>query len=171
MIITEIKDFSQTLYETSREYFLSLKRDDLLMKSQISLVWWYLVAKQFETLWILHFSPIVWKYHYHDYYVSTAHNANKVMIALSDQKITVDCELIKPRDPSLLTTKISSWNDFYIQWCGKECVVKYLNLPFSEVENCLYHTITPTTVEVSYHDSSFQIPYKIEQGYCFALLW
>ncbi|MDR0369810.1 MAG: hypothetical protein LBH96_04850 [Candidatus Peribacteria bacterium] len=68
------------------------------------------------------------------YTYAISHSHNQLFFAVDEQNITVDVEKIIERDEALLynlpllNTAFSLWENFYFQWCAKECLVKYLNL-------------------------------------------
>jgi len=129
----------ENLYQEARAFFLQQWRSDLLVKDQISLIWAYLVTKYFRENWKPKFSFIEWVYSYEDLYFSTSHTDNLLMIAVDDTQIAVDFEYMHPRDASLLNdvklphSKFSPWENFYIQWTAKECLVKFLDLTSNEM--------------------------------------
>ena len=80
------------------------------------------------------------KYEYQWLFFSTSHCDDLVMIAVDTKKIAVDIECIHPRDESLLknvhvpNSPYDSRENFYLQRCAKECLVKYLNLKAEDMD-------------------------------------
>ena len=62
------------------------------------------------------------------------------MIAVDTKQVAVDLECIHPRDESLLKnvhfpeSPYSQRENFYLQRCAKECLVKYLNLKAEDMD-------------------------------------
>ena len=73
-------------------------------------------------------------------FFSTSHSEDMLAITIDSKKVAVDVEYIRPRDESLLQnvhvpdSPFSPRENFYLQWCAKECLVKYLDLINSEME-------------------------------------
>ena len=74
------------------------------------------------------------------YIYAISHSNDQLFFAVDFQNITVDVEKIVPRDTSLLEdvpsfSYFSVRKKFYMQRCAKECLVKYLNLTSSEMDD------------------------------------
>ena len=73
-------------------------------------------------------------YTYEEMFFTTSHSDDFLMLAVDNKKVAVDIEIIHNRDVSLLrnvkipNSKYSKWENFYIQRCAKECLVKFLDL-------------------------------------------
>lgn len=73
-------------------------------------------------------------------FFSLSHSEDFMMIAIDNKKVAVDIEVIHHRDVSLLrNVKIprspyTKRENFYIQRCAKECLVKFLNLTSSDTK-------------------------------------
>jgi hypothetical protein len=97
-------------------------------------------------------------------------------LGLDTQNIVVDVEKIIERDFSLLSPSVMTREAFYLQWCVKECLVKFLNL--SSLEEVLEQKIAiPNNVGeefvqvvVTYQGNTYPAMVKQEQGYVFALM-
>ena len=130
---------SETLYQEARWFFLQQWRSDLLSRSPSGLVWAYLVTQQMHKLGKTHFSFMNWIHVFEDIYFSTSHSRDMIITAVDSKKVAVDLEYIVPRDESLLQTShvpdspYSPRENFYLQRCAKECLVKYLDLQSSEI--------------------------------------
>lgn len=135
------------LYTEAKAFFLKQWRSDLLYKQSNSLIGAYLITKHMYESWKDWFSFIDGIYHYQDWFFSTSHSQDFLLLAISNKKVAVDMEIIQQRDQSLLKSIqnfpsiLKGWNDwkkselklsdrekFYIQRCAKECLVKFLNL-------------------------------------------
>ena len=79
-------------------------------------------------------------YTYEEMFFSTSHSDDFLMLAIDNKKVAVDIEIIHHRDVSLLrnvkipNSKYSKRENFYIQRCAKECLVKFLNLTSTEMK-------------------------------------
>jgi phosphopantetheinyl transferase len=86
---------------------------------------------------------------YEELYFSTAHSEDLLVVAIDSKKVAVDVEHIQPRDESLLQnvhvpdSSYSLWENFYLQWCAKECLVKYLDLTSSEMNEMTVSAFMP----------------------------
>ena len=64
-----------------------------------------------------------------------------LVVAIDTKKVAVDIEYIHPRNESLLQnvripdSQYSPRENFYLQWCAKECLVKYLDLTNTETSD------------------------------------
>ena len=72
-------------------------------------------------------------------YFSVSHSEDIIAVTIDSKKVAIDLEYIRPRDESLLQnvkipdSPFSPWENFYLQRCAKECLVKYLDLTSSEM--------------------------------------
>ena len=129
------------LYEEAKWFFLQQWRSDLLVKEHNSLIWAYLVTKYLRENWKPWFHFMDWVYSYENLYFSTSHSEDILMIAVDTRKIAVDIEHINPRDESLLhsakipRSSFSPRENFYLQRCAKECLVKLLNLTNNDMKD------------------------------------
>jgi len=127
-------------YQEARWYFLQQWRSDLLSREPSSLIGAYLVTQQMFKLWKTWFSFISGVHSYEEMYFSTSHSEDLIAVAIDFKKVAVDLEYIRPRDESLLQnvhvpdSPYSPWENFYLQRCAKECLVKYLDLTSSEMQ-------------------------------------
>ena len=61
-------------------------------------------------------------------------------MAIDTKKVAVDLEYIRERDESLLKnvhipdSQYGPWENFYLQRCAKECVVKFLDVTNNEMQ-------------------------------------
>lgn len=108
-----------------------------------------MVTQQMFKLGKTGFSFIEWAFSYEELYFSTAHSEDLLVVAIDSKKVAVDVEYIKPRDESLLQnvhvpdSSYSPWENFYLQWCAKECLVKYLDLTSSEINEMTVSAFMP----------------------------
>lgn len=137
------------LYQEAKNYFLQQWRSDLASREQNSLIWAYLITQHMHKSWKTWFSFVEWVYTYEDLYFSTSHTWDLLMIAIDTKKVAVDIEYTHPRDASLLYninmphSPYSPWENFYIQWSAKECLVKFLNLTSMEIHNMSFVSFDP----------------------------
>jgi len=130
---------NDALYQEAKWYFLSQWRSDLLSREPSSLIGAYFVTQQMFKLWKTWFSFISWVHFYEDMYFSVSHSEDIIAVTIDSKKVAIDLEYIRPRDESLLQnvripdSPFSPWENFYLQWCAKECLVKYLDLTSSEI--------------------------------------
>lgn len=131
---------SESLYEEAKWFFLQQWRSELLSRSPSGLVWAYLVTQQMYKLWKTNFVFLNWIHFFEDVYFSTSHSRDMIITAVDSKKVAVDLEYIYPRNESLLQnahipdSPYSPRENFYLQWCAKECLVKYLDLQSSAME-------------------------------------
>jgi len=137
------------LYQEAKWFFLQQWRSDLLSRQPSALVWAYLITQQMYKLWKTWFSFINWVHYFEEIYFSTAHSRDLLVIAIDSKKVAVDTEYINTRDESLLQnvhipdSPFSPRENFYLQWCAKECLVKYLDLTSSEMEEMTVTAFMP----------------------------
>ena len=131
---------NELLFQEAKWFFLQQWRSDLLSREPSSLIGAYLVTQQMFKIWKTWFSFINWIHSYEEMFFSTSHSEDMLAITIDSKKVAVDVEYIRPRDESLLQnvhvpdSPFSPRENFYLQWCAKECLVKYLDLINSEME-------------------------------------
>lgn len=136
-------------YQEARWYFIQQWRSDLLSREPSSLIWAYLVTQQMFKLWKTWFSFISWVHSYEEMYFSTSHSEDLIVVTIDSKKVAVDLEHVRPRDESLLQnvhipdSPFSPWEDFYLQWCVKECLVKYFDLTSAEMGDMIVKAYLP----------------------------
>ena len=127
------------LYQEAKWFFLQQWRSDLLSRTPSGLVGAYLVTQQMYKLWKSNFSFINWVHYFEEVYFSTSHSRDLLVLAVDTKKVAVDIEYIHPRDESLLQnvhipdSPFSPRENFYLQRCAKECLVKYLDSTSTEM--------------------------------------
>ena len=127
------------LYEEAKWFFLSQWRSDLLVRAPSSLIWAYLVTQYMRKKWKTQFSFMEWVYSCEELFFSLSHSEDMIWMAIDTKKVAVDLEYIRERDESLLKnvhipdSQYSPWENFYLQRCAKECVVKFLNVNSKEI--------------------------------------
>lgn len=131
---------NELLYQEARWYFLQQWRSDLLTRETSSLVGAYLVNQYMLKVWKTWFSFTEWVYSYEELFFSISHSEDLIAVAIDTKKIAVDLEYIRNRDDSLLQnihipdSSYSERENFYIQRCSKECLVKFLSLTSEEMQ-------------------------------------
>lgn len=129
------------IYQEAKTFFLQWGRSDLLYKSRESLIWAYMITKYMHENRKIWFDFQEWIYSYEDLFFSTSHKNDTLVIIIDSNKVAVDLEFILPRDESLLnwitilSEDFSKRENFYIQRCAKECLIKYLDLNIEEMQN------------------------------------
>ena len=132
---------TEALYNQAREFFLKQWRSDFLSKTKNSLIWRYLVNQYMLDNWKPWFSFEEWIYSYQDLYFSTSYSNDIIAVLIDNKKVAIDIEHLVNRDESLLKDlkilddSLTEWENFYIQWCWKECLFKYLDLNIHESMN------------------------------------
>ena len=127
------------LYEEARWFFLSQWRSDLLVRAPSSLIWAYLVTQYMWKKWKTQFSFMEWVYSYEELFFSLSHSEDMIWMAIDTKKVAIDLEYIRERDDSLLKnvripdSQYSPRENFYLQRCAKECVVKFLDVNSNEM--------------------------------------
>ena len=159
-------DVRESLYQEAKNFFLNHWFSSFLSLKKSSLIGRYLVFRTLISKWVDLSCFREWIYKIWQRYFSVSHSRDKLCYLIWLQKVAVDLEKIVPRDLSLLQNGISSRDTFYLQWCAKECLVKYLDLDFSEVEKMKIQTISEDTVIVQYFEKVYSLFYVIENGYC-----
>jgi phosphopantetheinyl transferase len=82
-------------------------------------------------------------------FFSTSHSRDLLVLAIDTKKVAVDIEYVNTRDESLLQnvripdSPFSPWENFYLQRCAKECLVKYLDLTSSEMSEMTVTAFMP----------------------------
>ena len=128
-----------TLYEQAKWFFLSQWRSDLLVRAPSSLIWAYLVTQYMWGRWKTQFSFMEWVYSCEEFYFSLSHSEDMIWMAIDTKKVAIDLEYIRERDDSLLKnvripdSQYGPWENFYLQRCAKECVVKFLDINSKEM--------------------------------------
>lgn len=131
---------TEPLYVEAKEFFIKQWRSDLLVKKPSSLVWAYLVTKEMYNLWKIWFTFVDWIYSYEWMFFSISHSKDLIVIAIDSKKVAVDVEYIHPRNEILLQnsnipdSSYSQRENFYLQRCAKECLVKFLDLTSTEMQ-------------------------------------
>ena len=129
------------IYQKAKSFFLQEWRSDLMVKDQNSLIWAYLVTQYLRQNGKPNYMFVDGVYTYEEMYFSTSHSDDFLVIAVDNKKVAVDIEFIHHRDASLLrNVKIlkspyNNWENFYIQWSAKECLVKFLNLTSNDMKD------------------------------------
>jgi len=129
-----------TLYEEAKWFFLWQWRSDLLVRAPSSLIWAYLVTQYMRKRGKSQFSFMEWVYSCEELFFSLSHSEDMIWMAIDTKKVAVDLEYIRERDESLLKnvrvpdSQYSPWENFYLQRCAKECVVKFLDITNKEMQ-------------------------------------
>ena len=82
-------------------------------------------------------------------YFSVSHSEDIIAVTIDSKKVAIDLEYVRPRNESLLQnvhvpdSPFSPWENFYLQWCAKECLVKYLDSTSAEIENMVVKAFLP----------------------------
>ena len=80
-----------------------------------------------------------WVHSCEELFFSLSHSEDMIWMAIDIKKVAVDLEYIRERDESLLKdvhipdSQYSPRENFYLQRCAKECVVKFLDLNSNEM--------------------------------------
>ena len=129
-----------SLYEEARWFFLSHWRSDLLVRAPSSLIGSYLITQYMWGKWKTQFSFMEWVYSCEELFFSLSHSEDMIWMAIDTKKVAVDLEYIRERDDSLLKnvhipdSQYTPRENFYLQRCAKECVVKFLNINSNEMQ-------------------------------------
>jgi len=183
-----IQEINSNLYNEAKEFFIKNWRSDLLYKKQDSLIWAYLITQYMLNNWKIWFSFQDLIFNYENLYFSTSHSWNLIALAINDKKIAIDLEIIKPRNDTLLKNiptlnkKLWTRENFCIQRCAKECLIKYLwlnaehahdikinNISFQQnlkIQNHIFNIKT----EISYQNHTFYTYELINNNYIIATL-
>ncbi|MDR2415437.1 MAG: hypothetical protein LBD75_02235 [Candidatus Peribacteria bacterium] len=168
--------YTDQLYQKAKTFFLRQGRSDFLRKSPLSLCGRYVIHQAFSQRGFAQFIPEDGNFQCGTYFFSTAHSGNQIFLAIATQKIAIDMEQLVEREKSLLQPPFTSWEAFYVQWCVKECLVKFLSLTF--LEEALEQTvIVPEelgeegmSVVIRYQGTPYTAKVKKEKGYLFAVM-
>ena len=177
----------EKLYQEAKTFFLQQWRSDLLAKTKVSLIWAYKITQYMLQHWKPDFSFINGKYAYEDLFFSTSHSKDDILIVIDTKKVAVDLEYIIPRDSSLLiwmhkiNDKFSERENFYIQRCCKECLIKYLDLnaedmKWMEIKSCEKSEVIldnfqfKYVLNLKYWGSSYQIHFDLNWNKIMAIL-
>ena len=139
----------EPMYQEARWYFIQQWRSDLLSREPSSLIGAYLVTQQMFKLWKTWFSFMSGVHSYEEMYFSTSHSEDIIAVTIDSKKVAVDLEYIRPRDESLLQnvripdSPFSPWENFYLQRCAKECLVKYLDLTSTQMDEMTVKAFLP----------------------------
>jgi len=134
---------NDALYNEARWYFIQQWRSDLLSREPTSLIGAYLVTQEMFKLWKTWFSFVSGVHSYEEMFFSVSHSEDIIAVTIDSKKVAIDLEYIRPRDESLLQNihipDSLFWprENFYVQWCAKECLVKYLDLTSSEMQEMM----------------------------------
>lgn len=134
---------NDALYNEARWYFIQQWRSDLLSREPSSLIGAYLVTQEMFKLWKTWFSFVSGVHSYEEMFFSVSHSEDIIAVTIDSKKVAIDLEYIRPRDESLLQNihipDSPFWprENFYVQWCAKECLVKYLDLTSSEMQEMM----------------------------------
>lgn len=179
---------NENLYQEAKWFFLQEWRSDLLVKEWTSLVWAYIVTQYLRQNWKPNFIFIDGVRTFEDMYFSLSHSEDFLMVAIDNKKVAVDIEMIHSRDVSLLrNVKIpnsphSKWENFYIQWCAKECIVKFLNLTSDDMKGMKVVKFDPhkhfsvdewqfeSMITLSYKWTEYRVHVDVKNGRVMALL-
>lgn len=137
------------LYQEARWFFLQQWRSDLFYREPSSLVGAYMITQHMYKLWKTWFSFVEWVFSYEELFFSTAHSRDMLVVAVDTKKVAVDIEYIHPRNESLLQnvripdSQYSPRENFYLQRCAKECLVKYLDLTNTETSEMTVTAFLP----------------------------
>ena len=138
---------TESLYKKAKEFFIKQWRSDLLDREQNSLIWAYLITQHMRNLWKKKFSFSEEVYSYEDLYFSTSHSGDLLVFAIDSKKIAVDIEYTHKRDDSLIqcvcipNSTLTQRENFYLQRCAKECLVKFLNLTCREMQDMIVSSL------------------------------
>lgn len=154
-------EYDEELYQEAKTFFLQQWRSDLLSKTKLSLIWAYKIVQYMLNHWKSDFSFINWEYNYENLYFSMSHSGNYVAIIINNKKTAIDLEFVIPRDPSLLNW-ITSFNDwfsnrenFYIQRCCKECIVKILNWNSEDMKDIKIKSFEEKMVDINWYQFKY----------------
>ena len=131
------------LYEQAKWFFLSQWRSDLLVRAPSSLIGAYIITQYMRKKWKTQFSFMEWVYSCEELFFSMSHSEDMIWLAVDTKKVAIDLEYIRERDESLIhnvhvpESPYSPWENFYLQWCAKECVVKFLNVTNTEMQEMM----------------------------------
>lgn len=131
-------NYSDQLFQAARDFFLQQGRSDFLQKKPLSLCARYRISQKMRKLGFLDFIPEDGVYQCGEYTFAISYSVDKLFFAVDRDKVVVDVEKIIARDVCLLQDerKVAArdWEEFYVQRCAKECLVKWLNLRLDEFQ-------------------------------------
>ena len=177
-----------TLYEQAKSFFLSQGRSDLLVRAPSSLIWAYLITQYMWKRWKTQFSFMEWVYSCEELFFSLSHSEDMIWMAIDTKKVAIDLEYIRERDESLLKnvhipdSQYGPRENFYLQRCAKECVVKFLNTNSNQMQEMSviavlreHHFIAndwsfDSIVLINYRWREFPVHTIIKDGKVFAML-
>lgn len=131
---------TDALYQEARDFFIKQWRSDLMTRKPNSLVWAYLVTQWMYKLWKTWFAFVEWIFCYEWMFFSTSHSRDMIVVAIDSKKVAVDVEYIYPRNELLLqnvnipNSSYTIRENFYLQRCAKECLIKFLGLTNTEMQ-------------------------------------
>ena len=131
---------NDSLYEKAKWFFLQQWRSDLLVREPSSLIWAYLITQYMLKSGKNQFSFMEWVYSCEELFFSASHSEDMIWIAIDTKKVAIDLEYIRERDESLLQdvhipdSQYTQWENFYLQRCAKECIVKFLEINNDEMQ-------------------------------------
>lgn len=179
----------EELYQKARWFFIQLWRSDLLSRDKSALIWAYLVKQHLRDMWKSWFMFEEWSYSYDGVFFSTSHSEDLVMVAVDTKKIAVDIEYIRPRNESLLqnihnipNSPYGQWENFYLQRCAKESLVKYLDLKAEDMNEmtvfdfCHNHyfsvneRVFDSLVFIMYKEKEYVVHTALKDGRVMALM-
>ena len=176
------------LYHEAKNFFLQEWRSDLMVKNQTSLVWAYLITQYLRQNWKPNFMFMDGVRTCEEMFFSLSHSEDFMMIAIDNKKVAVDIEVIHHRDVSLLRnvkiprSQYTKWENFYIQRCAKECLVKFLNLTSSDTKEMKIVKFDPhkhysidewqfeSMITMSYKWTEYRVHVDVKNGRVMALL-
>ena len=178
----------EELYQKAREFFIQLWRSDLLSREKSALIWAYLVKQYLRNTGKSWYMFEEWQYSYDGIFFSTSHSEDLVMVAVDTKKIAVDIESIRPRNESLLqnvhvpNSPYGQWENFYLQRCAKESLVKYLDLKAEDMDEmtvfdfCHNHyfsvneRVFDSLVFIMYKEKEYVVHTALKDGRVMALM-
>ena len=179
----------EELYQKAREFFIQLWRSDLLSREKSALIWAYLVKQYLRNTGKSWYMFEEWQYSYDGIFFSTSHSEDLVMVAVDTKKIAVDIEYIRPRNESLLqnihnipNSPYGQWENFYLQRCAKESLVKYLDLKAEDMNEmtvfdfCHNHyfsvneRVFDSLVFIMYKEKEYVVHTALKDGRVMALM-
>lgn len=164
----QTETFSPQLYQAAKTFFLQEGKSEILLRSPLSVCGHYLISQELKKRWVSNYLPEEGKFQCGERWFSTSHAGDKIFLALAKEKIAVDLEKIVERAPQL-KDPAASRESFYMQWCAKECVVKFLNLPLDTTEKMLTKKLNQQMI-ITYEHKEYSVRVRSEKGYVYAIL-